>query len=263
MSDKPDKEFLKLIDIVARLRGPEGCPWDQKQTADSFKSYLIEETHELTEAIDNNSSAHIKEELGDLLFQIAFLANIYEGEQQFTMSEAINGICEKMIRRHPHVFEGQQINSLEEQKRLWQSIKAKENDGKEKESHHFLKAVPASLPALRRAQRVSERAAQTGFEWSDIDMVLDKLLEEIQELRCARMENDPEKMTEELGDILFTVVNAGRFLKINTEDALRSATDKFIGRFMALEKIFASQDTPLSDANKEQLLKAWKRAKNH
>jgi len=262
MHDGPAQPFLDLINIVARLRAPDGCPWDRKQTPASFKSYLIEETHELAEAIDHDQPPHIMEELGDLLFQVVFLARLYEEAGHFTISEVIAAISEKMIRRHPHVFGDQQIDNIEDQRKLWLSIKASENDKSDKEPRHLLRSIPQSLPALRRAQRVSERAAQSGFEWPDLESILAKLQEEISELRQAKTANAPEQINEELGDLLLTVVNLGRYLHCNTEEALQGATEKFIHRFIDMEKILARNGTPLSATQKDKLLTAWEQAKN-
>lgn len=258
--NKTAQNFLKLQELVATLRHPDGCPWDRKQTPESFKSYLLEESHELLEAIEQNSPDHIKEELGDLLFQLVFLNQLYEEQGCFTLAEVIEGIIEKMVRRHPHVFGDEKVSSEAEQRQNWQKIKAKEK--KTAASHSdLLKAVPRSLPALRRAQRVSERAAQTGFDWRHQREIFAKLEEEIDEFRQALAAQDQENMVEELGDILFMLVNLGRFANINTEDALQAATAKFIRRFAKMEKQLENSDHSLPDLNTEQLLALWTAAK--
>ncbi len=253
--------FLDLMEIVARLRGPDGCPWDKKQTAPSLKSYLIEETHELAQAIDCGEPDHIREELGDLLFQVVFLCRIYEEQKKFDAAGAIEAICQKMIRRHPHVFGDVTVASPEEQKRLWMAIKADEQEGKKTIAPHFLNAVPATLPALRRAQRVSERAAHTGFDWPDLTMIFAKLDEEVQELKQAMTSNDPALVLEELGDLLFTAVNISRCLGANAEDALHNATTKFIRRFITMEEIFAEQGQSVTGADQEAMQRGWDEAK--
>jgi len=262
MTHDTGRRFLDLMEIVARLRAPDGCPWDRKQTAVSLKSYLIEETHELAEAIDVGEPGHVREELGDLLFQIVFLCRIYEEQEEFDAADAIEAICQKMIRRHPHVFGDATVESIEEQKRLWMAIKAKEQEGKKNGAPHFLNAVPGTLPALRRAQRVSERAAHAGFDWPAMTMIFDKLDEEVRELKQAMASGDQALVLEELGDILFTAVNLGRRLGTSAEDALHGATTKFIRRFIKMEDMMTEQGQRLAEADPDTLLRGWEQAKN-
>ncbi len=262
MSSDTGAKIEQLIEIVTRLRSPNGCPWDKKQTPSSFKSYLLEETHELVEAIESENATSIKEELGDVFFQLVFLCRIYEENKEFTAADAIDSICEKMVRRHPHVFGDTKIKNIEDQKQLWLSIKAQEKDNCEQKSSHFLDAVPTTLPALRRAQRVIERAAHAGFKWPNEEMIIEKLAEETNELQEAISTGDKEKIFEELGDLLFTTVNLGKFLETNAEDALKSSTAKFIKRFTSLQEFLEKDNQAIPDASIKQLLSAWEKVKN-
>lgn len=231
----PGKKFEELQQIVITLRQPGGCPWDIKQTPTSFKSYLLEEAHELLEAMDRDEPILIKEELGDLLFQLLFINQMYEEQGKFTLSEVIATIIHKMIQRHPHVYGDEVVDSEEDQRRRWNEIKAREKK-EPKSVTDLLANVPKSLPGLRRAQRVSERAAHNGFEWRDRDQALTKLREEVGELNEAIAHGSPEHIAEELGDCLFMLVNLGRLTKTNSEEALQATTDKFIRRFTLLEE---------------------------
>lgn len=262
MSTEAGKKIEELLKIVARLRGPDGCPWDMKQTASTFKSYLIEETHELVEALDREDPIDIKEELGDLFFQLVFLCRIFEENKQFNTADAIDSICKKMIRRHPHVFGDTKIKNIEEQKQLWLSIKSAEKESQKQKTNHFLDAVPSSLPALRRAQRIVERAAYSGFKWPNKEMIFEKLAEETNELQEAIATGDQNKICEELGDLLFTTVNLGKFLEINAEDALKNTTVKFVNRFSKMQNIIEKKKLTMPDASIHQLLEAWEKAKN-
>ncbi|MDD5758959.1 MAG: nucleoside triphosphate pyrophosphohydrolase [Desulfobulbaceae bacterium] len=249
----PGKQFEALRQIIVRLRQPDGCPWDIKQTPESFKSYLIEETHELLEAIDRNEADLVKEELGDLLFQVLFLNQLFEEQGQFTLSQVISSITEKMIKRHPHVFGDETITSEEEQRLRWNQIKAQEKK-EPKAVADLLDNVPRSLPGLRRAQRVSERVASNGFEWRDTEQAFAKLHEEISELQEAVAQGGSEQIADELGDVLFMLVNLGRLTRTNSEDALQKATNKFIRRFSLLEqKVMAGGRTVGTLSFAEQL----------
>lgn len=256
----PGKQFEALRQIIVRLRQPDGCPWDIKQTPESFKSYLIEETHELLEAIDKNDPALIKEELGDLLFQLIFINQLFEEQGKFTLSEVITSITGKMIERHPHVFGDEVVTSEAEQRRRWNQIKAKEKK-ETKAVADLLGNVPKSLPSLRRAQRVSERAASNGFEWRDTSQAFAKLQEEVAELREAVAHGNPEQIAEELGDALFMLVNLGRLTKTNSEDALQSTTNKFIRRFSLLEQKAKAAGHTVADLSTASQLVLWEEVK--
>ncbi|MEJ2032963.1 MAG: nucleoside triphosphate pyrophosphohydrolase [Deltaproteobacteria bacterium] len=216
--------------MVARLRAPDGCPWDRKQTAESFKSYVIEEAHELLEAIDGNDPAHICEELGDLLFQLVFLARLYEEKGLFGMTDAIQAISAKMVRRHPHVFGDLKAGNDEELRRRWQEIKAREK-GVRKINH--LTSLPRSLPALRRAQRVAERAAKAGGSRQTLTESLCRLGQETKKATEAAQRQ--EKAVAAMGNLLLAVVEVCRLTGINAEEALQAATDQAISLHLAEE----------------------------
>ncbi len=255
------KNIDQLHMIIKTLRKPDGCPWDRKQTPDSFKSYLIEETHELLEAIDEGVPQQIKEELGDMFFQLTFLGELYEENGEFTISEAVQGITEKMIHRHPHVFGDEKLESDEDQRRRWNELKAKEKK-KEKSVSDLVLGVPKSLPALRRAQRISERAAHNGFEWQNLNQLFDKLQEEIEEIREAIASGNSASIQEELGDLLFALVNLGRLTNSNAEEALISATEKFTTRFTAVDNALKVKNRTMQETTPEDLLILWQKIKN-
>jgi len=254
------EKFLALLEIVSRLRAPDGCPWDQKQTPQTFKQYLIEETHELIEAINDDNPSHICEELGDLLFQVIFLNNLYQEKNLFTLCDVIDSISAKMIRRHPHVFGNQTVESEQELRRQWQAIKSQENAGKE-QPRHTLGSIPKSLPALRRAQRVADRVAREGFDWPNLSAAFGKAGEEFQELQEAFATGNREQIQEELGDLLFALSVVARKADIDGEDALHEATDKFTTRFLSLGKSMTGQGKRFADLAHDALLDAWQRNK--
>jgi MazG family protein len=256
----PGKKFEELRQIVVTLRQPGGCPWDMRQTPSSFKSYLLEETHELLEAIDRDDAALVKEELGDLLFQLIFINQMFEEQGKFTLSEVISAIIHKMIQRHPHVYGDEVVDSEEDQRRRWNEIKAREKK-EPKSVADLLTSVPRSLPGLRRAQRVSERAAHNGFEWRDRQQALTKLEEEVGELHEAINQGTPEDIAEELGDCLFMLVNLGRLTKTNSEEALQATTDKFITRFTLLERKAKATGRTIADLPFAEQLALWEEVK--
>ncbi len=255
------QKFNDLIAIVNRLRAPNGCPWDQKQTPQSFKPYIIEEAHELAEAIDLDDPRHVREELGDMLFQVAFLGCLYNDAGHFTLDDALATIIDKMIRRHPHVFGDSEVASEEALRSQWNAIKARENQDKGKTRDNSLTLPPASLPALRRAQRVSESAARAGFEWPDLENVFSKIEEEIAECREAIAQQNKAGISEEIGDILFLLVNLGRLTKTNTEEALQAAIAKFDGRFTAMERHLQAEGKQFADLDFDALIALWRRSK--
>jgi len=257
----PGKQFEALRQIIVRLRQPDGCPWDIKQTPESFKSYLIEETHELLEAMDKMDPVLVKEELGDLLFQIIFINQLFEEQGQFTLSEVIAAITAKMVQRHPHVFGDEVVSSEAEQRRRWNQIKAQEKK-EPKAVADLLNNVPKSLPGLRRAQRVSERASSNGFEWRDTSQAFAKLQEEVVELQEAMAHGTPAQVAEELGDALFMLVNLGRLTKTNSEDALHDTTNKFIRRFTLLEQKALATGRKVADLAFAEQLDLWHEVKN-
>lgn len=256
----PERKFRELIDLITRLRQPDGCPWDRKQTPDTFRVYLIEELHELLEAIDLDDRELIKEELGDLIFQVLFLENLYEEQRAFTLSEVLDNITAKMIRRHPHVFGESKIASEKELRRNWNLTKSAENAAKGNTERSIF-TFPRSLPALQRAQRVSDRAVSSGFEWPNLAAVFAKLDEEIAELKQASQSGSPHEVEEEIGDVLFTMVNIARKSGFDTETTLQKATDKFIHRFTKMAKLVEVDGERLEDLEIAAMQRYWLRIK--
>ncbi len=252
--------FIELLEIIARLRGPDGCPWDREQTPGSIKKYLIEEAHEAAEALDSGQPSHVCDELGDLLFIILFLARMFEEKGDFSACDIVSAISAKMIRRHPHVFAAAESISRSAQQESWQAIKRTEKGDGGSTATRF-SSLPDSLPALRKAQRVSEKAAATGFDWSGLPSVLAKLEEELAELREALEQKNPSGIFEEMGDVLFVLVNICRLVDINGEDAMNSATKKFVNRFTRMERTAAAENESLAGKSEETLLGWWQRAK--
>ncbi len=254
------KDYFKdIVDIMARLRGPGGCPWDREQTHKSLKPFLVEETYEVLEAIDEGSSSKVKEELGDLLFQVIFHAQLASERGEFTIDDVLMRIGEKMRIRHPHVFGEKKLNTSAEVLADWEKIKKAEKGYSERKS--ILEGVPRELPALIRAHRLQERAARVGFEWDRIRDVTDKLDEEIGEFKKTLAENDPARMEDELGDVFFVLVNIARFIGVNPEDALRKTISKFISRFQYIEEKAASLGVELSDMTLSEMDRLWDEAK--
>ncbi|MDA8240367.1 MAG: nucleoside triphosphate pyrophosphohydrolase [Nitrospiraceae bacterium] len=247
----------KLIDIMSALRGEKGCPWDREQTRESLKPFIVEEAYEVLEAIDENNAAAIKEELGDLLFQIVFQCQIAKERGEFDMSGVIEGIGNKMIARHPHVFGDADYKTSEEVLVHWEAQKKRE--GKQRDS--ILDGVPKTLPSLLRAHRVQDRASRVGFDWKKGEDVLPKLDEELTEFREALKRKRPDEIEDELGDIFFVLVNISRFVGINPEDALRKTISKFISRFRYIEMAAADSGKTLSDMTLAEMDVLWEEAK--
>ncbi|MGH9610436.1 MAG: nucleoside triphosphate pyrophosphohydrolase [Bryobacteraceae bacterium] len=248
-------KFQELVNVMARLRAPGGCPWDRKQTFDSIKPYLLEETYEVMDAIDRRDWDGLAEELGDLLLQPVFFAEMAREEGLFTIADSLDAINQKLIRRHPHVFADASAETPEDVKQRWDQIKKEEKGGAEPAS--VLDAVPRNLPALMEAEKIGQKAAGIGFEWKNVSGVLDKLAEEAAEVAEARDSEDREHVEHELGDLLFTVVNLARFLKIDPEQALRKTNARFRRRFAHVEQgIESSTDAPL-----ERMEELWQEAK--
>lgn len=261
MSDQKDigRSFTALVDLMARLRGPDGCPWDKKQTAESLKPFLVEECYEVLDALEDGSPENVKEELGDLLFQIVFLARLAEENGQFSISDVLDFNVSKMMRRHPHVFGDVKLDTDKEVLSHWEELKKKEKGYTERKS--VLDGVPRELPSLLRAHRLQERAARVGFDWSHLDDLLPKLDEELREFREALSKQDPEAMEEELGDLFFVLVNIARFIGVNPDDALRKTISKFIKRFRYIEEKAAEMKRELSDMTLEEMDRLWDESK--
>jgi MazG family protein len=246
--------FLRLLAVVDHLRSERGCPWDREQTPKSLIPYLLEETYEVIESIEADDPQGLKEELGDLLLHILLQGNMAQAAGQFTLADSIQAVTSKLIRRHPHVFGNQPVEGSAQVQQRWEAAKQRE---KGRES--LLDGVPRTLPALTRAQRIQEKAASVGFEWETIAPVWAKVSEELEELRAAWAATDTAAIEEELGDVLFSLVNLGRFLHLSAEDTLRQAIAKFERRFRAIEAELASRGRRLEDASLAEMDEIWNR----
>ena len=250
-------DFKELLNIMEKLRGEKGCPWDKEQTRESLKPYIVEEAYELLEAIEENDPEKIKEELGDLLFQIVFQSQIAKENKEFDMPDIIGKIAKKMVSRHPHVFGNTTCSTSDEVVAQWEVQKKRE--GKLRES--ILEGVPETLPSLLRAHRLQKRAAGVGFDWERVDDVLKKLDEELKEFKEALGTKNKDMIEDELGDIFFMLVNISRFIGVNPEDAHRKTISKFIHRFRYIEMKAAEQSRKLSDMSLDEMDKLWDEAK--
>ena len=246
-----------LEEIVRILRAPGGCPWDAEQTHQSIRRNFLEEAYEAVEAIDEGSPEHLEEELGDVLLQVVMNARMEQEAGRFDLDGVADGICKKLIYRHPHVFGDVAVSGTGEVLSNWEALKRKEKG--QATNTDALEAVARALPALWRAEKVQKKARKAGFDWPDVSGALDKLSEELEELKTAAAEGT--NVEEELGDLLFSAVNAARFLKVDPEDALNGATDKFIGRFRKVEAQAAAQGKAMEDMGLEELDALWERAK--
>lgn len=249
-----------LADLVARLRGPGGCPWDAKQTDETVKVYLIEEAYEVVEAVEAASPQEVCSELGDLLFQILFLARLAWERDEFDLTDVVDAITRKMIRRHPHVFGGAYVETPEEVASNWARIKHEENGGAEKMSAS-LRKIPSGSPALLRAHRMGERAAKAGFDWADAGQVLVKVEEEMGEMRAAMADGNQEAAVSELGDLLFTLTHLARHWGENAESLMRRANEKFLRRFEKMERLLAESGVSMEAADPDQMDAAWEAVK--
>lgn len=253
-----EERFATATGIMRRLRGPGGCPWDAEQSHESLKRYLIEECYEVIEAIDKRDDELLKEELGDLLLQPLFHAAIAEERGAFTIDDVLETLCDKLVRRHPHVFGDQEIKSSDEQVANWEKIKKSEK-GEERRS--ALSGVPPQMPALMKAQKITEKASRVGFDWEHTDQVFAKVLEELRELEETMSSRDQERMEAELGDLLFAIVNLGRFLAVDPEEALRKTIRRFESRFGHVEESLHSRGRSLKEATLEEMDTLWNEAK--
>jgi tetrapyrrole methylase family protein/MazG family protein len=254
-------EFKKLTEIVNTLMGENGCPWDKVQTRESLKPYLIEEAYETLEALDGNNPEEIKEELGDLLYQILFHAKISENKKEFNITDVIESISNKMEHRHPHVFKKETLETPDEVATQWEEIKIKEKGKAGRKS--VLDGIPSYLPSLLRSQKLQKKAANHGFDWDKISSVFDKLDEEVAEFKKAILSGKKKDVKEELGDILFVLVNIAKFNKIDAEEALRATNNKFIKRFQHIEAEVAKRGKTLKETPLEELEQYWQNAKSY
>ena len=260
---KKNYRFSEFVEIIRKLRAPDGCPWDREQTHGSLRSCLIEEAYEVADGIDHyektGSYENLCEELGDLLLQVIMHSVIAEEEENFTIDDVITGISEKMIRRHPHVFGEVEANSSQEVLKNWEEIK-KEEKSEEKVSDGMIR-IARALPSTIRAEKVQKKAAKVGFDFPSYEEAEKKVIEELEELREARKNGDSSHQEEEFGDLMFSVVNLSRFLQLNVENSLTNATDKFINRFVSVEKLASLEGRSLDEMSIEELDALWGRIK--
>jgi tetrapyrrole methylase family protein/MazG family protein len=253
--------FEGLIALVKILRGDHGCPWDREQTPEQIKTYLLEEAYEVLEALESGNSKDVCAELGDLLFHIVFLARIFEEYGDFNIRDVVETISKKMIRRHPHVFGRAHVSGPDEVRDRWHEIKVAEAEDKDTIPYSFLDSVPKKLPALMRAYRIIERAAKLGFDRPDLNGIFKKLDEELAEFKAALKTENSKKSAEALGDLLFTIVNLGRFMRSHPEAALTRTISKFIKRFRIIEQVLRDQGRTLESASPDEIDTLWEQCK--
>jgi ATP diphosphatase len=268
MSHSVGARFERLVEIMRTLREPDGCPWDREQTLASLRPFVLEETYEVLEAIEHGSPADLREELGDFLFEAVFLARISEEAGDFTIGDAIDAICDKLVRRHPHVFDRARELTTGQVVEQWETLKARERAAAgepARKANTTLSGVPKTLPALLRAYEINARAASVGFDWQRAADVLDKIEEEVAELRReveAGATGHLSRAEDEMGDLLFALTNLSRRLGIEPEAALRRANDKFTRRFEAVERAIGERGQALTEASLEELEAEWQRVKS-
>ena len=258
------KTIEDLLDIMARLRDPEsGCPWDLRQTYGTIVPYTLEEAYEVADAIQRQDMPELRDELGDLLFQVVFYSQLAKEEDHFTFDQVVDGICHKMLRRHPHVFSDAKFENETELRAAWEKEKAKERSGKALgEDCSEMAGIARALPALIRAEKLQKRAARVGFDWSDAEGALNKIHEECSELQQELEQADSNKLKDELGDLLFSVVNVARLLGMDAEQALSQANEKFERRFRAMEELLSHMKTAdLHGLTSDEWDKAWETVK--
>jgi len=264
MSEIPSSagdRFNELVALMARLRAPGGCPWDQKQTFDTIKPYLLEETYEVLDAVDAKDWPELSEELGDLLLQPVFLAQMAGEAGYFRIEDCLAAINQKLIRRHPHIFGEVVAETADDVERNWDQIKAEEKAGKGKVLGALLDGVSRAQPALAEAAQIASKAAGKGFDWPGIEPVFEKLQEELAELDEARIGGKPAEIEDEFGDILFVMVNLARFLRVDPEQALRKSNAKFRQRFGYIEARLGEMGRPFEDSNLDEMEMLWQEAK--
>tara|TARA_B100000315_G_scaffold250847_1_gene284454 strand:- start:1238 stop:2014 length:777 start_codon:yes stop_codon:yes gene_type:complete len=246
------EKFINLLEIVETLRGPDGCPWDKEQTNESLLPYFLEEAYELMESVDRKDWDTFKEELGDIMLHVVLQAQISSENSGFNVSDSLDILNEKLVRRHPHVFGDKKTDAAFHAKQNWEAAKHEEKNRKSR-----LDGVPMALPALVRAQRLQEKASYAGFDWEKVEEVWDKVHEEIQELKEAQTKNNREHIEEEIGDVLFAIVNLARFLKFPAEDALRKTNQKFTSRFFQVEEELERRGKTVENSTLEEMDKIW------
>jgi MazG family protein len=262
MAEASGEQFEALVRIMERLRAENGCPWDREQTHQTLKPFLIEEAYEVVEAIDEGDPKQIMEELGDLLFQVVFHAQLAAERREFTIGQVLAATAEKMVRRHPHVFGDTTASTAGEVLEQWEELKRKERNVVAAAPVSALDGVPRELPGLLRAQRLQDKAARVGFDWPDISGVTAKIEEELGELREAMRSAAPEEIEEELGDVLFSLVNLARFLNLSAEEALRKSIARFSTRFQYIEEALQRDGRYLRETGLEEMERLWQQAKS-
>jgi len=255
------EKFDRLVALMARLRAPGGCPWDREQTFESIKPHTLEETYEVLDAIDRRDWPELAEELGDYILQAVFYAQMAAEQNLFTIEDALDAINRKLLRRHPHIFGEESAETAGDVKRIWSEVKAAEKAAQGREQESLLAGVPRILPALVEAQQITARAAQVGFDWENPEQVLDKLREELGELAEARCGGSPAELEDEMGDLLFVLVNLARFVKVDPEQALRATNAKFRQRFGYIQRKLAERGKKPADATIEEMEALWQEAK--
>jgi MazG family protein len=269
-NDSTGKRFERLVDIMTTLRGPNGCPWDKEQDANTLKPMLVEEVYEVLEAIDNDDFEGISEELGDLMLHIVFQAQLGKEANRFDIDTVIQKICDKLVRRHPHVFGNETAGTPEQVIKNWEAIKAKEKAEKltkrTPEQRSLLEGIPSKLPAIHEAHQISARVARVGFDWPDIEGIFDKLQEEVGELKDViadeTSQTRSDRLEDEIGDMFFVIVNIARHLKVDSESALKRANRKFKSRFQYMERELERQGKTLDETSLSEMEALWQRAKS-
>ena len=246
------EKFVELVEIMQKLRSEDGCPWDKEQTPETILPFFLEEVYEVIESVEEKDWKTLQEEIGDILLHAVFQAKMAEEENRFTILNSLETITTKLIRRHPHVFGDDPVDAAKSAKQNWEAVKHKEKGRKSR-----LDGVPEALPSLIRAQRLQEKASYVGFEWEKIEDVWEKVHEEIAELKEAQSMGNIEHIEEEIGDVLFSIVNLSRFLKISSENALRKTNKKFIYRFKKIEKELKSRNRSIDDASLAEMDEIW------
>ena len=259
-NNTPLEGFERLYSIIKKLRSPDGCPWDRKQTPESIKENIIEEAYECVDAIIENDTEHVCEELGDMFLLSTFTGIMYEEDNTFTFNDVFNGISEKLIRRHPHVFSDADTDTPEDVVHQWEEIKQKVEGRMHDDS--VMDSVPIHFPPLMKSLKIQKKAAKSGFDWNRIDDVISKLDEEIGEFKDAVAENSQNDIESELGDILFTIVNIARFLSVDPATALSKTNNKFIKRFRFIESNLKNHGSSMKDTPLDELEELWQKAKN-
>ena len=253
---KAAKNFIKFLGIIEKLRGPDGCPWDKEQTHESLLPYFLEETYEVIESIEEKEWGTLKEELGDIMLHVALQSQIAFEKRRFDIVDTLDSVNEKLVKRHPHVFSKRDNVASSDAKKNWEFMKHKEKKRKSR-----LDGVPSNLPALNRASRLQQKASYVGFDWKNIDGVWEKLDEELNELKGAIKKNDEQNIGEEIGDVLFTIVNLARHLKVQSEDELRKANKKFVERFKKVESFIKIEGLDFENLSPQKLDEIWEKIK--